>query len=77
MNTDEKFNRYIEQMHKYGGLDAAKHLETAMSQMLEMRCTPARVWQYAGKEINAAIKAKLNRPLSPEDIAARQRSIPK
>ena len=76
MNTDEKFNHYCEQMKKFGGEQEAKRLETAMSQMLEMGCTPMRVWQYAGKEMARALHDKMNRPYSADDIAARKASIP-
>ncbi len=51
MNTDEKFNYYSELMAKKHGDKAAQRLETAMSQMLEMRCTEALVWAYAKREI--------------------------
>lgn len=51
MNTDEKFNHYAELMAKAQGEKAAKALETAMSQMLEMRCTESLVWQYARRQI--------------------------
>ena len=53
MNTDERFNHYCEQMAKLKGEQAAKRLETAMSQMLEMKCTQSLIWKYAEKELSA------------------------
>ena len=75
MNTDERFNYYCEQMLKHAGEKAAKRLETAMSEMLEMKCTPIKIWTYAKRELDAAIRANTP-PLSREDIDARNRSIP-
>jgi hypothetical protein len=77
MNNDEKFNHYVGQMLKHAGADQARRLETALSQMLEMKCSSAAVWQYAARQVNAAIKEKIARPLGADDIAARARDIPR
>jgi hypothetical protein len=47
MNTDEKFNYYSELMFVKHGELAAKRLETAMSQMLELKMTEQLIWNYA------------------------------
>ena len=49
MNTDEKFNYYVELMATKHGDNAADRLETAMSQMLEMHVSEHLVWAYAKK----------------------------
>jgi hypothetical protein len=53
MNTDERFNYYVEAMLKVAGEKAAKRLETAMSQMLEHRVTESLIWHYAKRELKA------------------------
>lgn len=51
MTTDEKFTRYGDSMVALRGEKAALALEAAMSQMLEMHCTPSVVWNYAEREL--------------------------
>jgi len=53
MNTDEKFNHYVERIRQKHGEPTARMLERVMSQMLELGCTPAKVWAYAEREINS------------------------
>jgi len=52
MNTDERFNYYVEKYSVNHAESEVRKFERCMSEMLELGCSPLAVWQYAERRLN-------------------------
>jgi hypothetical protein len=62
VNTDEKFNYYVDELTRLQP-SRASNFERCLSEMLGAGCTPTVVWYYAEKEMRIAREDKYGLPI--------------